>query len=155
MEQGELRWSAPEFLYRHKTPWWYWKSMAVALLFLAFSVWQKNFLFSFFIVLAEILIIVWGNRGPLPIEFAATDKGLHIGETKFYDYSRFTGFSVTDKEDGFTLFIFQTRRNAIPYIKIRVPDEKVADLMALLHTKLTLVHHEESFLEIMEDFFGF
>lgn len=64
MTSFEIKWQAPEYEYREKTVSWYWISIVVAALVIAFSVWQKNFLFGFFIVIAEMLFIVWGNRTP-------------------------------------------------------------------------------------------
>ena len=52
-ENKEIIWQAPEFRYRHKDESWYWLTiMATAVLFLI-SLWQKNFLFAIFAVIAN------------------------------------------------------------------------------------------------------
>ena len=60
----EIQWHAPEFEYRAKTMSWYWLSILLAVVILALAVWQKNFLFGIFVIVAEILILVWANREP-------------------------------------------------------------------------------------------
>lgn len=70
-----MAWEAPEFEHREKDISWYWISIIVATLIIAFAVWQKNFLFGFFIVIAEILFVLWGNEKPRTVEFRITNKG--------------------------------------------------------------------------------
>ena len=40
-----IEWEAPEFLYRHKTVFWYWISAIIAVIIFAFAWWQKNIFF--------------------------------------------------------------------------------------------------------------
>ena len=81
MAKFETTWEAPEFEYREKEVSWYWISIIAAALIIAFSVWQKDFLFGFFIVIAEMLFIVWGNKAPRTLTFTLTDTELNIGDT--------------------------------------------------------------------------
>ena len=72
----EVVWDAPEFEYREKGISWYWLSIIAAACIIAFAAWFRNFLFGFFIVIAEILFIVWGNRQPRTVEFKLDDSGI-------------------------------------------------------------------------------
>ena len=46
MAKFETTWEAPEFEYREKEVSWYWISIIAAALIIAFSVWEKDFLFA-------------------------------------------------------------------------------------------------------------
>ncbi|MDP3892652.1 hypothetical protein, partial [Nocardioides sp.] len=70
MEQFNIEWRAPEFYYREKGVSWYWLSIIAAIVILSVSVWQKNFLFAVFVVIAEILMLVWAGRKPREISFS-------------------------------------------------------------------------------------
>ena len=74
----EIAWEAPEFEYRHKDISWYWISIIVAVVCIGFAAWQKNFLFGFFVLVAEILILAWANQQPAIFNFRLTEKGLFI-----------------------------------------------------------------------------
>jgi len=94
MEKFEITWDAPEFEYREKEVSWYWLSIIAAALIIAFAVWDKDFLFGFFVVVAEILFIVWGNRVPHVITFTLTDSEIDIGGYKSYLLKEFESWSV-------------------------------------------------------------
>ena len=70
----ETTWKAPEFQYRSKGVSWYWMSIIIAVAIIAFAIWEHNFLFGIFIVIAEILLITWGNEAPRTIDFYAHRK---------------------------------------------------------------------------------
>jgi hypothetical protein len=78
MASFEINWQAPEFEYRPKSISWYWT-----------SIWDRNFLFGVFIVIAEVLLIAWGNDAPPTVNFVLTDSNLSIGETKDYQVKLF------------------------------------------------------------------
>ena len=67
MASFEITWEAPEFEYRPKSVSWYWISIIIAAAIIAFAIWERNFLFGIFIVIAEILFIAWGNETPATI----------------------------------------------------------------------------------------
>ena len=45
-------WQIPEYEYRSKDVSWYWISLIAAIVLFAFAIWQKNFLFAIFVVIA-------------------------------------------------------------------------------------------------------
>src|SRR5690348_2499840 len=95
-----ITWEAPEFECRDKGVAWYCISIIVAAIIVAFAVWEKNFLFGLFIVIAEVLFIVWGNRLPRMIGLAASEAGITIEEV-FYAFRDFENVSIDTPFDGF------------------------------------------------------
>lgn len=156
MAPFEIKWQAPEYEFRPKGVSWYWISIIVAVLFVAFAAWQKNFLFGFFVLIAEILILAWANREPPLVEFVLNEKGLAVGGRKSYAYAEMESWSVDDfGETDWPSLFFQFHKRLKPALKIRVPKSRVPDLQKALKGTLPQVEHEHSMLDTLEEFIGF
>jgi hypothetical protein len=138
----EIRWKAPEFEYYHKDVSWYWLTIILSLLVVALAIWQRNFLFAVFAVIAEVLIIFWGRRRPQKIEFQLNDKGLAIGDKTFYPYGGFLGFAFGENE-----VIFQKKNRFSPYLKVSVEESKSGEIKKLLSRYLPEIEYEESLVD--------
>lgn len=157
MTKFETTWAAPEFEYREKDVSWYWISIIVAALIIAFSVWQKDFLFGFFVVIAEILFIVWGNKVPAVVPFVLTDAEITIGGYKSYLMKEFEGWSMDAPGDGaeWAEIMFHFRSHLHPPLILMVPTEKLAELRANLKTVLREVEHQPTLVDSIEKFLRF
>lgn len=152
---ASLEWRAPEYDYRKKDVSWYWISIIIAVLMLGFAAWEKNFPFGFFIVVAEIMILVWANTEPPILHFELGDKGVSIGEHKFHQYTEFVNWSVDEETAGdFVNLFFQFHRPR-PKLKVRLPREIVNDARLALKKFLPEVKHEHSLVDSIEELIGF
>jgi hypothetical protein len=155
MAKFEINWDAPEFEYREKEVSWYWISIIVAALIIGFSAWQKDFLFGFFIVIAEILFIVWGNKTPKTIPFTLTGEDINIGGYKTYLLKEFENWS-TDSDGGEwaeVMFYFRSRLH--PPLAIIVPEVKLPELRANLKFVLPEIEHQLTLIDSIEKFLRF
>lgn len=151
-----LSWQAPEFEYREKGVSWYWLSIIIAVVMLSVAVWQKNFLFGFFVVAAEILILAWANREPEMVNFQLNEKGLSIGGQKFYPYVDLESFSLEDDTDTEWPNVFlQFRRRLKPTLRIKLPKNRATEIQKALGSALPQVEHEHSLLDTLEEFIRF
>jgi len=148
-------WEAPEFEYREKDVSWYWISIIAAALIIAFSVWQKDFLFGFFIVIAEILFIVWGNKTPAVVSFTLTDTAINIGGYKSYAIKEFESWSVDSDGVEWADVAFYFRSRFHPPLTFIVPEEKMADFRANIKTVLNEIEHEPTLIDSIEKFLRF
>lgn len=157
MAKFEITWAAPEFEYREKDVAWYWVSIIAAALIIAFSVWQKDFLFGLFIVIAEMLFIVWGNRVPAIVPFTLTDTEIAIGGYRSYLMKEFESWSVDSAGDGaeWAELMFYFRSHLHPPLVVIVPEEKLADVRANMKTVLKEVEHQPTLLDSIEKFLRF
>ena len=155
MAKFEITWEAPEFGYREKDVSWYWISIIAAALIIAFSVWQKDFLFGFFIVIAEVLFIVWGNKVPKTIAFTLTDTELEIGGYKTYSMKEFESWSADtdDAEWGDVMFYF--RSHLRPALSLIVPSAKITELRANMKVVLKEIEHQPTLIDSIEKFLRF
>lgn len=155
MASFEIKWEAPEFEYREKGVSWYWLSIIVAALIVAFSVWEKNFLFGLFIVLAEILFIIWGNRVPRMVNFVMDETGITIDNGKFYSFKDFDTMSVDAPMDGLAELIFVFRARFKTPLKVLFPADRLAELRAHMKTVLKEVPYEPTLLDAIEKLLRF
>ncbi|MDP3956692.1 MAG: hypothetical protein Q8P97_01725 [bacterium] len=143
MDDENITWEAPEFIYHEKTALWYWASIAVTLLFLALALYGQNFLFAVFIILAEILLIVWSREIPPVIKFVVTKDGVGVGEKKFYRFEELASFSLLDSRHGMELILRHKGRLG-QYVKIPLTDQHIELVESALLEKLPKKDYEES-----------
>lgn len=155
MAQFEISWEAPEFEYREKDISWYWITIIVAACIIAFSVWEKNFLFGFFIVIAEILVIAWGNQTPRTVSFHLTDSGLAVGDHKFHSLKEFESWSAYDAGNDIFEMAFNFRAKLKTPLKLLIPAEKIDDVRKNLKLVLREVEHQITLIESIEKLLKF
>src|ERR1700733_6944474 len=144
MAQFEITWEAPEFEYHEKDISWYWITIIVAALIIAFSVWERNFLFGLFIVIAEILVIMWGSQEPRMVAFVLNDSGIEVGEHKFHALKEFESWSAIEIDNGWADLVFNFRAKLKVPLKVIVPHDMLDDIRKNLKTVLREVEHETS-----------
>ena len=79
MDKENIAWTAPEYDYEHREPAWYLVSILVAAVLLILALWQKNFLFAAFVLLAEMAIILGAKQLPPVWDFEISGGGVKIG----------------------------------------------------------------------------
>jgi hypothetical protein len=155
MAKFEITWEAPEFEYREKEVSWYWLSIIIASLIVAFSVWERNFLFGFFIVIAEILFIIWGNRVPRMTIFVLSDSEIRIGDYKTYLLKEFESWSVNIDGGEWIELAFYFRSKLHTPLVIITPEEELADVRTNLKGVLKEIEHDMSLVDSIEKFLRF
>jgi hypothetical protein len=155
MAKFEVTWEAPEFEFREKDVSWYWISIIVAALIIAFAAWQKDFLFGVFIVIAEILFIVWGNRVPRVTTFTLTDEGIDIGGYKSHAMREFESWSADAVGGDWAEMSLYHRSHIRTPLTVILPEEKLAAVRAGMRTVLREIEHEPTLIEAIEKFLRF
>lgn len=161
MAKFEITWQAPEFEHREKGVSWYWITIIVAALIIAFAVWERNYLFGFFIVVAEILVIMWGNTLPRPMVFKLDDNGLSIGAHKHHSLREFESWSAetdvaidADGEELSELAFNFTSKFRVP-LKVLAPAAALDEIRKNLKLVLREVEHQTSLIEAIEKLLRF
>lgn len=156
MDRFSLSWLAPEFEHRPKGPVWFWGSVVLALALLVYAVAARNLLFALLVVIGELLLIVSGSRTPEELSVTVDARGITIGTHKFYPRSHIAAFSIVENQDAtwHDLIILIDNRY-LPTVRVHVPEHLVSALREYLRTLYPEYDHQESFLDILERFFGF
>ncbi|MFA6136362.1 MAG: hypothetical protein WC705_03360 [Candidatus Paceibacterota bacterium] len=149
-----ISWEIKSHEEREKSQWFYFITLGVMVLLLVFSVWQKNFLFGIFIILATGTILFLSTQRPEVFLFKLSDKEISIGEETVYSYDRFNHFDIYEFGDGdFELFlVFKEKLKAILRIRIYKGDkEKIEEF---LKVKLPQKKTEPSLLDLVSKIIG-
>ena len=150
MAQFEIKWEAPEYEHREKGVSWYWISIIVAATIVAFSVWQKNFLFGLFVVIAEILFIFWGNRVPHTVSFVMNEEGIELKGGKLYLFKEFESVSIDTTGDGWAEIFFTFRAKLKTPLKILFPGDRLEELQNNIKAILKEIPHEPTLIDSIE-----
>lgn len=155
MAPFRMIWEAPEYEYREKGSAWYWSSIIVAALCVAFAVWQRNFLFGFFVVVAEILFIVWGNRAPRMVSFALTETSFMIDNEKSRLLKEFESMSIEPLGTDWSEVIFTFHAKLKPPLRVLLPEDRIAEFRDRMKLLIKEVPYEPTFLDAIEKLFRF
>jgi len=152
-----VKWIAPEYYHYPKTELWIWSSVFVAILLIAFSLWQKNFLFAVFLGIAELLIVSWSARKPHKMTFTISENGVRLDQKKFYTYDELLGFAVIKPgfDDQYFELVLETKSHINQFVKIMLPKERRADVFEAINTHLDEIEYEETVFERIEHILGF
>lgn len=143
-------WQAPAFKYYPKDISWYWITILISVILFFFAIWQKNFLFGVFVVVAEIAVFVLARRQPEIIEFKIDEQGVGILE-RMFSYDELTSFCLRpDNEDkNFQELILKKKVYFNPYVIILMDAEIVPRAQAILNQKLNEEPYQDSLLDIL------
>lgn len=155
MDEKEITWQAPEYLYREKDVSWYWLSIILTALLALISLWQRNFLFLIFLIIAEMMIIFWGKEYPKNIEFKINNKGIYIGSIKYYPYEDLEGYHIMEENDYASELILRTRNRFNPFVKILVANDDIPEIKKFLQNHLNEVEYDESLNDRISKIIGF
>ena len=156
----KISWEAPEFEYHEKGISWYWLTIIIAVILVAISVWQRNFLFGVFIVIAETLILAWGHREPRAVVFELNEKGIVLGNgtgerQESFLYTDLANFSAEESEGKWSTIAIRFRKRFRPIFHIKVPREKFLEIDEALRAFLTKVDAEKSLADVLGEFIRF
>ena len=173
MAKFEIIWEAPEFEYREKTVSWYWITIIVAACLIAFAVWERNILFGLFIIIAEILIILWGNQEPRTTLFRFTEDGIEIelpdrrlsrlpdgipfapghepkAGHKHHSWKEFESWSTEKFDEELAEISFNFHSKFRMPLKMLAPADVPEEARQHLRTILKEVEHNPTLLETLE-----
>jgi hypothetical protein len=155
MAQFHTEWTAPEFEYREKSVSWYWTSIICAAAVIAFAIWERNFLFGIFTIIAEMLFIAWGNEMPADANLTLTERDFSINDAKHYQTKLFESFSINEQNEDWDELFFTFKTKLRTPLRVLLPKEKVEEVRANLRPILREIEFEPSLLDSLEKIIGF
>jgi hypothetical protein len=155
---ADIRWEAPEFEHRPKSANWYWATIGIAVAMLLLAIWQKTILFGLFIIIAEVLLIVWAAEEPKMIKFDLSEKGLKIGERHFYPMRELASFSADLEgsfDEAYPDIVLNFNHHFRPHLRIKAPMAWLPEIRRALRVHIPEKHFEPGFIEVLEKYLGF
>jgi len=142
--ENVFAWAAPEFRYYEKTMSWYFWSIGITVLIIIFAIWQKNFLFAFFAIVGELLIVFWAQQMPKEFDHRLTEQGLEFNNRR-YLFSNYDAFAVIDDSLGspYSEIILRPKKHLAGYTKALVHDEQAEAVRTWLVAHLPEFDYDE------------
>ena len=130
---GSITWTASEFIMHQKSPLWYlW--LILGSFVVAFLVWllTKDVISASVIIVAMIMLAIWGAKKPRELEYRVDKDGVHIGE-RFFSFSGFKSFAIDRKGAFSSLVFFPLKRFSMLTIAYYDPmdEQKIVDIVSL------------------------
>ncbi|MDP3975276.1 MAG: hypothetical protein Q8P88_03280 [Candidatus Jorgensenbacteria bacterium] len=150
----EISWNAAEHEYVKKDIRWYLVVGGLTLFFLILAIWQSNYFFAVFIVIAGAILASSGKRHPKVFTFRVNGEGVFIGE-KFIAFEQLESFTIRERPAALHELIVKQKTYVNPYLHIPLDGETAERARALLGEKIPEEEYKESLLDIFADWLGF
>ncbi len=145
MEQETVTWKAAEFEYYEKNPAWYlWLTLGAAII-IGIALWQKNFLFAVFILIAALVMGFTGKRTPRDFSFELNTDSLTINDKKKIPYEKMSGFAIIENQNGeYNELFIKTKLILDGDVKIQIPKELTEAIKTALPPSVPEIEYEET-----------
>jgi len=153
-EEFILKWRAPEINPASKGESWYWIIASVALVVIALSIWQGNFLFAVFIVLSLISILFLSREEKEEFLFSLFKDGIKINDT-VYPLTSFQNFSIFETERDLSFLYLHKHQNISFPLRLPIKTSDIEKIRSFLNNYLTEAEHDESILDSISHYIGF
>ena len=155
VQEEKIQWRAAEQENSKKEVSWYWLVILTSGALILLALWQKNFFFATFVVLATVTLLLFGRRRAKTFEFSISEKGIAIGEGLFYDYDQLESFAMRRRPNHLDEIVLKRRVVINPHLRLPIATELGERAEAFLEKKLEKLEYEESLMDILGERFGF
>jgi hypothetical protein len=139
-DDQSVSWTASEFVAHDKSAGWYIVLIMGALL-LAVGVFflTRDFVSVGVVIIAALLLAVYGSHKPRQLEYVVDRRGLGIGQ-KYHGYEEFRSFSVASEGAFSSLVFMPLKRFALPLTVYYDPadEDRILDILSV---RLPLEEH--------------
>lgn len=135
-----VTWTASEFVAHEKSADWYVLLILGTLLLAALVFFlTKDFISVGVVVVAGLLLAVYGAHQPRQLEYLVDNRGIGIGQ-KHFTYDEFKSFSVAPEGALSSLVFMPLKRFAVPTTIYYAPDDEER-ILSILSDHLPLEEH--------------
>ena len=92
-------WQHPDYVVYYKDKRWYVISLVVMVLAVAWTFFDKNYLFGVFLIMFYLVVLLYENRPPKMIDFIVTPLGIKTGR-KFHYWRIIDHFYIIYRAEG-------------------------------------------------------
>jgi len=155
VEQPLFSWEISSHDERERTTPFYIVAFCIMIALLVFALWQKNFLFGVFVILAMGTFLFLSMQPSDIHSFSLTNTELIIGhkETQ-YTYNQFDHFDIVEfsPDDCEIYFVFKDKLK--PLLHIRMYRVDIPGISQFLSTKITRATIDPPFIDIFSKIIG-
>lgn len=154
MQNDQIMWEAPEYIYREKSREWFISFWIIMAALFAVAVLFKNFLFAGIIVLTAFTVTLYARREPSLLRFEITRVGINTHRT-FYPYSFLTAFWIDHLSVGSPKLLLVSSKLLMPMIVIPLGDQDPDEVRNFLNNYMVERELFEPLSHKLLDYFGF
>ncbi len=152
-KQEPLVWHVHEYVYREKSPDWYWAVGIIAVSMAVTAVLFNDVLFAVFIALAFVVLMMYSKRKPHLQQIRIDDRGIEEGRVH-YHYSTLDSFWVEDRY-GEQKIILKSKKKTMPYIVIPIIDVDANEVRDRIRAHVPEEEHAEPVAHRIMEYLGF
>jgi hypothetical protein len=147
-DSQSITWTASEFVAHQKTASWYLILIisAIAITILVFLI-TKDKISATVVIVAAILMGVYGSHQPRQLEYKISPRGLSIGG-KYHTYEEFRSFSVLQEGAFSSINFMPLKRFAIPLTIYYAPEQE-EEIISLLSGSLPFEEHRSDAVDTL------
>lgn len=154
-ESIEFIWDTPEFEFKEKSKAWYWGLGIIALLLIVFSIFLKNYLFGFLILVGVFLMVILSKKEPITYFVEISQRGIKI-HNEIYPYQNIQSFWIGKNDKEEPLLLVKTNKKITPIISTVIsPDIDIVQLRNFLLNIIEEEEMQEPFTDKLIDKIGF
>ncbi len=151
----KISWRAAEFHYFEKDYLWYVWAVFTGVVLLAFALWQRNFFFAVFVVIATVLFVEFGKRRPRTLDYELNEKEVLIDGRMSIPYKSIESFHVRKRLGLLDEVVFKRATRVNPFIHLPIDEELAVRAREFLLEFLPEDEHEQTIVEIIAERIGF
>lgn len=149
-----IEWRAAEYEHSEKTTLWYVGLVIAAIALIGIALWQQNFFFGVFVLIAGVIVFLFADKKPSVFDFRVDDEGVTVGGRLFH-YGELNNFAVHQRPGKLDAIVIHRNVNFNPHLMIPADMRTINKVRMLLAEKLPEVEYNESIIEIFSDLLGF
>lgn len=146
-----ISWKDYEYKHSPKDARWFWYVIGVAVVFIIISIFSRNILFIFFIVIGAGSFILSVLRRPKHILYGVTNKGIVIDKS-LYPFEAIESFCIREEEEN--VLVLKSEKTFMPYITLPLEKTDSKDVKDILLKKLPEEEHEKTLVEVFFEYIG-
>lgn len=154
-KKKSIGWKAAEFHYIEKDYLWYTGVVAAGAVLGIFALWQRNFFFAVFIVIATTLVVEFGKHRPRTLEYELTDKTINIEGKVYARYEDLKSFHIRKRLGFLDEIVFHRNSKISPFIHLPADDKLALRAREFLLEYIPEEEHKQSMAEIIAERIGF
>lgn len=154
-DQRQIVWEIKTHADRQRGNVFYIVVLSVTALLLLFSIWQKDFLFGVFVILASGTVLFLSAQKPETYKFKLAPNEAVIGEGEsVYPYSKFSHFDIYEfgSQESELFLVFKERIK--PILRMRIYKADTEKIREFLSEKLPQKKTEPSIIDIFSKMVG-
>ena len=153
-EDVYIEWVCLTHEHKPKSLEWYRYVLFVGGALFLLSLFLKNFLFSFFILIATGVLFIVGSQAPKEERYALTTRGIRAGNT-LYPHHILYSFALNE-DKKFPLLILQSDKTFSPHILIPLGDTDWGLVREYFKAhRVREMRHETNIIDTITEYLGF